>query len=45
MGLATVFKLSIYILTGFVGVILGAAEYGFIPFISIPVTIFAYWWC
>ncbi|MFO1044347.1 MAG: transglutaminaseTgpA domain-containing protein [Planctomycetaceae bacterium] len=45
MGLATVFKLSIYILTGFVGVILGAAEYGFIPFISIPVTVFAYWWC
>lgn len=45
MGLATVFKLSIYTLTGFVGLILGAAEYGFIPFISLPVTVFAYWWC
>jgi hypothetical protein len=45
MGLANVFKLSIYALTGFVGLALGAAEQGVVPFISLPVTAFAYWWC
>jgi hypothetical protein len=45
MGLATVFKLSVYVLTGFVGLALGLAEYGPIPFISLPITVFAYWWC
>ncbi len=45
MGLASVFKLSIYVLTGFVGLALGMAEFGPIPFISLPVTIFSYWWC
>lgn len=45
MGLANVFKLSIYTLTAFVGLTLGAAEQGFIPFISLPVTVIAYWWC
>ncbi len=45
MGLASVFKLSIYVLTGFVGLALGMAEFGPIPFISLPVTVFSYWWC
>jgi transglutaminase-like putative cysteine protease len=45
MGLAFVFKLSVYALTGFVGLALGLAEYGPIPFVSLPVTIFSYWWC
>ena len=45
MGLAPVFKLSIYVLTGFVGLALGMAEYGSVPFVSLPITIFSYWWC
>ena len=45
MGLSFVFKLSIYTLTAFVGLALGAAERGPIPFLSLPVAIFAYWWC
>lgn len=45
MGLATVFKLSVYVLTAFVGLALGIAEFGPIPFISLPVTLIAYWWC
>lgn len=45
MELATVFKLSIYILTGAVGLALGIAEQGPIAFVSVPLTIFAYWWC
>lgn len=45
MGLESVFKLSIYVLTGFVGLALGMAEFGPIPFISLPVTVFSYWWC
>ncbi|MBS0206885.1 MAG: transglutaminase domain-containing protein [Planctomycetes bacterium] len=45
MSLPIVFKLSIYTLTAFVGLALGAAERGFIPFVSLPVAIFAYWWC
>lgn len=45
MGLVSVFKLSIYVLTGFVGLALGLAEYGPVPFVSLPITIFSYWWC
>lgn len=45
MRLAQVFKVSIYALTAFVGFALGVAENGPIPFVSLPVTIFAYWWC
>ncbi len=45
MGLADVFKLSIYVLSGFVGLALGFAEHGLVPFISLPVTVFGYWWC
>ena len=45
MDLATVFKRSIYLLTAFVGMVLGAAEWGWIPFVSLPVTILGYWWC
>lgn len=45
MGLEAVFKLSIYTLTGFVGLILGLAENGPIPYFSLPITLFAYWWC
>jgi len=45
MGLETVFKISIYSLTAFVGVILGLAENGPIPYLSLPITILAYWWC
>lgn len=45
MGLATIFKLSIYGLTAFVGLALGAAEQGPIPFVSLPITLIAYWWC
>ncbi len=45
MELTTVFKLSIYVLTGFVGLALGLAEYGPVPFVSLPITIFSYWWC
>ena len=45
MDLATVFKLSIYLLTASVGVVLGAAEWGWIPFVSLPMTILGYWWC
>lgn len=45
MGLATVFKLSIYLLTAFVGLVLGAAEWGWIPFVSLPMAILGYWWC
>ena len=45
MDLATIFKLSIYLLTAFVGLVLGAAEWGWIPFVSVPMTILGYWWC
>jgi len=45
MGLVFVFKLSIYLLTGFVGLALGIAERGPIPFLSLPITAFAFWWC
>ena len=45
MELTTVFKLSIYLLTAFVGVVLGAAEWGWIPFVSLPMTMLGYWWC
>ena len=45
MDLATIFKLSIYLLTAFVGAVLGAAEWGWIPFVSVPMTILGYWWC
>ena len=45
MDLASIFKLSIYLLTAFVGLVLGAAEWGWIPFVSVPMTILGYWWC
>ncbi len=45
MDLATIFKLSIYLLTAFVGVVLGAAEVGWIPFVSLPMSILGYLWC
>ena len=45
MDLATIFKLSIYLLTAFVGLVLGAAEWGWIPFVSLPMAILGYWWC
>src|SRR5579871_3320545 len=44
MELATVFKLSIYALSAFVGVVLGFAERGWVPFLSLPVAILAYYW-
>ncbi len=44
MDLATLFKLSIYLLTAFVGVVLGTAEGGWIPFVSLPMAILGYWW-
>ena len=45
MDLTTVFKLSIYGLTAAVGLVLGAAENGWIPFVSLPMTLLGYWWC
>ena len=45
MDLTTVFKLSIYGLTAAVGLILGAAENGWVPFVSLPMTLLGYWWC
>ena len=45
MDLATIFKLSIYLLTAFVGLVLGVAEWGWIPFVSLPMTVIGYWWC
>ena len=45
MDLTTVFKLSIYGLTAAVGMVLGAAENGWIPFVSLPMTLLGYWWC
>lgn len=43
MGLAAEFKLSIYLLTAFTGVVLGFAEWGWIPFVSFPMTMLAYY--
>ncbi len=45
MDLTTVFKLSIYGLTAAVGLVLGAAERGWIPFVSLPMTLLGFWWC
>jgi protein-glutamine gamma-glutamyltransferase len=45
MELATIFKLSIYLLTAAVGLVLGCAEWGWIPFVSLPMTILGYAWC
>lgn len=45
MDLTTVFKLSIYGLTAAVGLVLGTAERGWIPFVSLPMTLIGYWWC
>ena len=45
MDLTTVFKLSLYGLTAAVGLVLGSAENGWIPFVSLPMTLLGYWWC